>query len=170
MSYIYRYYQSIQKYSPIRLIIELTVLSQLLKVGVVNIFLLFAYYMGFVSEASNAKIFYDTSHNWVEFILNTGFIAPFIETILFQLLPFLLLTKFKVSKRNQAVTIVAIFALSHLSANIRSFVASVPFVFLSTLAFFAKQKISTSSAFWHTMLLHVVVNLTSLASFFISIP
>lgn len=85
-------------------------------------------------------------------------IGPFIETIIFQLIPIKVLQFFRINVPITIFLTTLLFAYAHLHEGLVNFVGIMPISFLLVWAFVVRQKISTKNALFSVFFIHGLTN------------
>ncbi len=152
------YFRRIANYSTIRFILEVTALAFvsrfLIVLPVVIILSLFGVDMG----SPNIERL-DLENNFTETVIFAVIVAPFVETLLFQLLPLKVLKFFRVPLYMAVFFTTLIFAYVHLDDGLINFIGMIPIGSLFVWSFVVREKKSLFNAIFSVFIIHSLTNL-----------
>lgn len=163
-----KYFRRIETYSNVRFILEVTALAFvsrfLLTLPVAIILALIGFQLG----DPNITMF-DLKHDLIPVSLYLIVIAPFMETLLFQLLPIKVLDLFfpRAYYLLKIAVVTLIFAYAHLNEGLINFIGMLPIGFLFVWSFTVKQKQSVRLAVLSVFIIHALTNLLATLMYFL---
>ncbi len=150
-----------QTYSTWRFIVEITVLAFLSRFFIVFPTAIILYSLGINLGNANIEHF-DFSKHIFQTLFFVTVIGPFIETILFQVIPISILKLLRFPARIILFITTLIFALAHLEDGLINFIGMLPIGFLFNWSFFVRSKKSFFEAFFVVFVIHGLTNLLAI--------
>lgn len=150
---IITYFKKIQNYDDIRFIIELTALAFLSRFFIALPVEIFLDILGVKLGNPNIYSFNFTKDIW-NILLYICVIAPFIETILFQMLPIRILEFIKIPKTLILIITTAVFSYAHYHEGLINAIGMIPMGFLFAWSYLVRQK----DSWWKALLIVVIIH------------
>lgn len=164
---IIRYFKKIQNYDDLRFIIEITALAFLSRFFIALPIEIILEILGV--KLGNPNIYnYNFAKDIWNIILYICVIAPFIETILFQLLPIKILEFIKTPKTLILIITTAVFSYAHYHEGLINAIGMIPMGFLFAWAYLVRQKKSWWKALLIVTLIHGLSNFIATILYLIS--
>lgn len=151
------YFKRIANYTPVRFIIEVTSLAFVSRFFIVLPVAFILALVGFDLGSVNIETLNLTTEFW-RTVLLAVIIAPFVETLIFQLVP---LTFFRLIRVPSVIAIILstfLFAYAHLDDGLINFIGMIPIGFLFVWAFTVRQKRSVKEAIFVVFMIHALTN------------